>query len=144
VEDIESQRSCNCRINGEWNAGEVDQCCNDSCDEGGVAGVLFCRLDEAAEAIVFAADFLADAGEEELPEGSVVEGLGFAVAIAVNLVECRLEVLGLLEEIEGFGFCGGGLAELVEGGGGGKVAHGIVGIFREICLKGSDFDSGRF
>jgi hypothetical protein len=37
-------------------------------------------LDEAAEAVVFAADFLADAGEEDLPEGGfVAEGLGFAV-----------------------------------------------------------------
>ena len=49
----------------EGEAGEVDEGGDGSGDEGGVAGVLFEALDEAADAVVFAADFLL----EEVFEG---------------------------------------------------------------------------
>jgi hypothetical protein len=73
-------------VNGEGNAGEIDQCCDYACDQGGVAGVLFCRLDEAAEAVVIAADFLADALEQDFPEGGLggIKGGNCAEAISIQ------------------------------------------------------------
>ena len=52
-------------VDREGEAGEINQGGDGSGDEGGVAGVLFEALDEAADAVVFAADFLL----EEVFEG---------------------------------------------------------------------------
>ena len=64
----------------EGEAGEVNQGGDGSGDEGGVAGVLFEALDEAADAVVFAADFLLEAGFDEGEELAIAEGLGGAGA----------------------------------------------------------------
>ena len=64
----------------EGEAGEVNQGGDGSGDEGGVAGVLFEALDEAADAVVFAADFLLEAGFDEGEELTIAEGLGGAGA----------------------------------------------------------------
>jgi len=64
----------------EGEAGEINQGGDGSGDEGGVAGVLFEALDEAADAVVFATDFLLEAGFDEGEEFTIAEGLGGAGA----------------------------------------------------------------
>jgi hypothetical protein len=51
------QRGGNGRIDGEGESGEVDEGGDHAGDEGGVAGAFFGVLDQAAEAVVGAADF---------------------------------------------------------------------------------------
>jgi hypothetical protein len=69
VEEVEGDCGGDGGINGEGEAGEVDDRGDHAGDEGGIAGVLFAVLDQAAEAVVGAADFLLEAFEEEFPEG---------------------------------------------------------------------------
>jgi hypothetical protein len=64
----------------EGEAGEIDESGDSSGDEGGVAGVLFERLDEAADAVVVAADFLLEAFFDQGEERAIAEGDGGAGA----------------------------------------------------------------
>lgn len=59
----------------EGEAGQVDEGGDGSGDEGGVAGVLFEALDEAADAVVFAADFFLEASFDQGEEWTIAEGL---------------------------------------------------------------------
>lgn len=126
------QRRGNGRIDGEGEAGEVDDRGDHAGDEGGVAGVLFGVLDQAAEAVVGAADFLLEAFAEEFPEGGfgggwvAAETLGVGVVVGDDCVEGGFEVGGLGEEGDRVWVGGGGLGEVVEGGGG-EGGHGGLG-----------------
>jgi hypothetical protein len=62
VGEIEGDPGGECGVYWEGEAGEVNQGGDGSGDDCGVAGVLFEALDEAADAVVFAADFLLEAG----------------------------------------------------------------------------------
>ena len=80
VGEIEGDPGGECGVYWEGEAGEVNQGGDGSGDEGGVAGILFEALDEAADAVVFAADFLLEAGFDEGEELTIAEGLGGAGA----------------------------------------------------------------
>ena len=80
VGEIESDSGCESRVDREGEAGEINQGGDGSGDEGGVAGILFEALDEAADAVVFAADFLLEAGFDEGEELTIAEDLGGAGA----------------------------------------------------------------
>ena len=80
VGEVESDSSGEGGVYWEGEAGEVNQGGDGSGDEGGVAGILFEALDKAADAVVFAADFLLEAGFDEGEEFTIAEGLGGAGA----------------------------------------------------------------
>ena len=65
VGEVEGDSGVEGGVYWEGEAGEINQGGDGSGDEGGVAGVLFEALDEAADAVVFAADFFL----EEVFEG---------------------------------------------------------------------------
>ena len=99
-------------------------------------------MDQAAEAVVLSADFFLDALEQNLPQRRsrrvlVAKHGGYAEAIDIKLVEGGFKVLGLFENLEGFGIGGGGLAELVDFGGGGE-GHGDLAGFPAIVALSAE------
>ena len=89
-------------IDREGEAGEVDEGGDGSGDEGGVAGVLFEALDEAADAVVVAADFLLETFFEDGPEVGVggIHGLGGSGFEVDQVFDGGFKVVGVLEPID--------------------------------------------
>lgn len=78
--EVEGDSGGEGRVYGEGEAGEVDEGGEGSGDKGGVAGVLFEALDEAADAVVVAADFLLETFFDQGEERAIAEGDGGAGA----------------------------------------------------------------
>jgi hypothetical protein len=80
VGEVEGDSGGEGGVDREGEAGEINQSGDGSSDEGCVARVLFQALDEAADAVVFSADFLLETFFDEGEEWAISEGLGGAGA----------------------------------------------------------------